>query len=318
MWKYVAVFLLILTIYNCKKQEQFKVDTSHIDVQVNVARFDIDFYSTTAATLAKTKKNYPLLFPHDNDSVWINKINNKGEQELFAETQKVFGDFSAEKKQLKQLFQHIKYYNPKFQAPQVITLLTDIDYDNRITYNFDFLLISLDCYLGTQHDFYSDYPAYIKQNNNKEHLIVDVAKTIIDAQMPPNENRDFIHKMIYEGKKMYLLDVFLPEISDREKIGYAQEKYDWAVNSEEEIWKYFIERDLLYSTDLKLNQRFLDVAPFSKFYLGEDNLSPGRIGVWLGWQIVRAYMENNDVSLQELLRAKEDEIFKKSNYKPRR
>ena len=75
---------------------------------------------------------------------------------------------------------------------------------------------------------------------------------------------------------------------------------------------------MLYSTDLSLNQRFLDVAPFSKFYLGEDNKSPGRIGVYIGWQIVRSYMRNNDVSLRELMKTKEDIIFQKSKYKPKR
>ena len=197
-------------------------------------------------------------------------------------------------------------------------MLTNIDYDNRVVYNGDFMLISLDCYLGASHEFYNDYPQYVKQNNTEDHIIVDAANAIINVQLPPNTERSFINKMIYEGKKLYLLDRYLPNISDKEKIGYASEKFDWAVNSEEDIWKYFIERDLLYSTDSKLNKRFLDIAPFSKFYLGEDNLSPGRIGAWVGWQIVRSYMRNNDVSLQELLLKRGDEIFKKSKYKPKR
>ena len=32
------------------------------------------------------------------------------------------------------------------------------------------------------------------------------------------------------------------------------------------------------------------------------NDSPGRIGGWLGWQIVRSYMKNNNVTLPELLK----------------
>ena len=35
---------------------------------------------------------------------------------------------------------------------------------------------------------------------------------------------------------------------------------------------------------------FFDASPFSKFYLEIDNQSPGRIGRWIGWQIVRSYM----------------------------
>lgn len=317
MRKIVSLLILLTVVFSCKKENKLKVDVSQINAEVKVGRFDIDFYTSTAETLAKTKQIYPMLFPHDIDSVWINKIHNKDEQELFVETQKVFKDFYPQEKELEELFQYVKYYNPDFQEPIVITVLTNIDYDNRIVYNKGFLLISLDNYLGATHEFYGDYPKYIKQNNRKEHLIVDAANAIINTQMHPNTERNFIDKMIYEGKKMYVLDAYLPRVSDREKIGYSEEKFNWAVASEEQIWKYFVEKGLLYDTNLKLNQRFLDVAPFSKFYLGEDNLSPGRIGVWIGWQIVRAYMQNNDVSLPELLQTKEDEILKKSKYKPR-
>ncbi len=319
MQRICAVFILITLLYSCKKEgKKLEIDVSNIAVDLKVARFDIDFYKTTKETLSKTKQQYSMLFPHNNDSVWINKINDKDEQELFIETQKIFKDLSKEEKQLEKLFQHIKYYNKNFQSPTVITMLTNIDYDNRVVYNKGFLLISLDAYLGETHEFYNDFPKYISQNNHKEHLIVDVANAIINTQIPPNVERNFIDKMIYEGKKMYLLDTYLPKVSDREKIGYTKEKWDWALNSEEDIWKYFIEKDFLFSTDSELNKRFLDIAPFSKFYLGEDTLSPGRIGVWVGWQIVRSYMEKNDVSLSELLQTEEEEIFKKSKYKPKK
>ena len=75
---------------------------------------------------------------------------------------------------------------------------------------------------------------------------------------------------------------------------------------------------MLYSTDSKLDKRFIDIAPFSKFYLDQDNKSPGQIGGWIGWQIVRSYMQNNDVSLRKLLQTDAEIIFKKSKYKPKR
>ncbi|MDY0781610.1 gliding motility lipoprotein GldB [Tenacibaculum sp. IB213877] len=318
MRKIIFFILIFISIISCKENNVNRIDVSNIDVNFKIKRFDIDFYSTTPNTLNKTKKEYPLLFPPEHDSVWINKINNKDEQELFNETQKVFGDFSEETKQIENLCKHIKYYDKSFQSPNVITMLTNIDYDNRVVYADSILLISLDAYLGAKHPFYNDYPEYIRQNNHKNHLIVDVANAIINKKVMPTAKRNFIDKMIFEGKKMYLLDLFLPGISDREKIGYSPEKYDWAKTNEEEVWKYFIEKDVLYSTDTKLNRRFLDLAPFSKFYSEDDSLSPGRIGVWIGWQIVRSYMRNNDVSLPELLQKSEDEIFKNSKYKPKR
>jgi uncharacterized protein YjaZ len=110
----------------------------------------------------------------------------------------------------------------------------------------------------------------------------------------------------------------LPSVTDAQKIGYSQEEMDWAKANEEQMWKYFVERELLYSTDSQLDRKFLDPAPFSKFGLELDNESPGRLGRYMGWQIVRAFMEKNPVGLQQLLDMPADEILKKSNYKPRK
>ena len=315
------LLLLVATglIFSCKKEHKKIVDVSSTYVNFNIKRFDVDFYTTPKENLQELKNKYPLLFPQNVlDSVWKNKMVNKDEQELFAETQKKYANFTSVKEQLTSLFKHVKHYNPKFTEPNVITMLTNIDYDSRVIYADSLLLISLDAYLGKNHEFYGSYPKYIKQNNTPEHIIVDVANTIIEKQILTNTERTFLGKMITEGKKMYLLDAYLPSVPEKEKAGYSQEKLDWAIANEEQIWKYFIEKDLLYSTDAKLDKRFIDLAPFSKFYLAEDNKSPGQIGSWIGWKIVHSYMQNNDVSLRQLLQLDIETIFKKSKYKPRR
>lgn len=117
---------------------------------------------------------------------------------------------------------------------------------------------------------------------------------------------------------LYLLDCFLPKASDNLKMGCTQEKIDWAIRNELSIWQYFIENELLYSNDASLNTRFIDFGPFSKFYLEADQDSPGSIGVWIGLEIVRSFMENNDVTLQQLMAMDTEAIYKKSKYKPRK
>jgi uncharacterized protein YjaZ len=67
-----------------------------------------------------------------------------------------------------------------------------------------------------------------------------------------------------------------------------------------------------------LASRFINPAPFSKFNLELDSESPGRLGQYMGWQIVRAYAENNDVSLQEILSMNAEDIFNNSKFKPRK
>jgi hypothetical protein len=56
-------------------------------------------------------------------------------------------------------------------------------------------------------------------------------------------------------------------------------------------------------------------APFTATISQE---SPGRLGTWVGWQIIKSYMdENTDVSLQQLMKTTDYQlILNKSGYQP--
>ena len=151
---------------------------------------------------------------------------------------------------------------------------------------------------------------------NKQFLTADVAGSFAKRVVPRPRDRNFLSQLIYYGKELYLKDKLIPFNTDAQKIGYSPEQIGWAEANEEQIWRYFVSNELLYSTDNKLSRRFLDPAPFSKFNLEFDSESPGRIGRYMGWQIVRAFMDKNKLRLQQMLNLSEEEIFKKSNYKP--
>lgn len=318
--KSLGVTLLILMLtFSCQKETEKLVDISNIEVDFKINRFEEVFYTTAENDLPKLKKEYALLFPNGvHDSIWISKMNNEDELYLFKESQKVFDDFLYEQEELEQLFKYIKYYNPQFKAPNVTTHISDLDYQYPVIYADSLLFISVDMYLGADNLVYKSFPQYLSQNFKKQRLVVDVANDIIEQRYPKVNTRVFLDRMIEEGKRIYLLDRFLPAVSDDLKMGYSVEKLQWAQNNEINVWKYFIENELLYSNDSNLNMRFINLSPFSKFYQEADQDSPGRIGVWIGWQIVRSYMENNNVDLQQLLETSPEVIFKKSKYKPRK
>ena len=124
--------------------------------------------------------------------------------------------------------------------------------------------------------------------------------------------------MLYEGKKLFLQDLLLPQDEDNMKIAYSKNELDWVIKNEVYILKFFIEKQLLYSTDIELVERFIEPAPFSKFYLQLDNESPGKIGRWIGLQIIRSFHEQNpDFPLQKLLNMSFQKIFNQSRYKPK-
>ena len=154
---------------------------------------------------------------------------------------------------------------------------------------------------------------------DKKYLVSDVASAFANKAVPRLKDRSFLAQMIYYGKQLYLKDKLMPSASDDNKMGYSQEQFEWAVANEEPMWRNFIEQEHLYSTDRQLAARFLDPAPFSKFGLELiDNESPGRVGRYVGWQIVRAFMDRNEVTVKELMGLPAEEIFKKSNFKPQK
>jgi len=314
----ILAIVLFLSI-SCKKDIEKKIDVSKIEVAVSVSRFEQKFYEADEKTLPLLKMEFPYLFPAQNDSIWLNKIKDKEERELYNKSQEVFGDFESEKAQIKDLFKHVKYEHPDFEPPKIITLITNLDYQSKIVYADSLLFVSLDMYLGKNSEVYLDFPVYLSQNFDKSQLVVDMASAISDRYFMPEKSRQFLDIVIDAGKKLVMIDHYLPSVSNAQKIGYSEAEYEWAVANEEQIWKYFIENKLLYSTDSKLVDRFMADAPFSKFYIDIDKESPGKIGVWLGWQIVSAYMSNNnDVTLQQLLQTDAEEIFNKSKYKPKK
>jgi gliding motility-associated lipoprotein GldB len=308
---------VLFVIVSCAKKDKLFVDVSNIDAKVDIMRFDQAFYTTPYERLDDLKNEYPYLFPVQTpDSVWVQKMQDKDEQELYAETQKIYPNLESEKEQLASLFKHVKYYYNNFKEPTVITILSNVDYLNNVVYADSLLFISLDVFLGKENAIYQDFPTYIKRNFTKDHIGVAVAEALARREIPRAKSRTFVSRIIREGKLLYMVDAFLPDVNDATKMGYTQEQLDWANYNDVDVWKYFIQKEYLFSTDQELSRRFIENAPFSKFYKANDNESPGRIGSWFGWQIVRSYMQHNDVSLQDMLQTDNETIFKKSKYKP--
>ena len=217
------------------------------------------------------------------------------------------------------LFQHIKYYFPRFRVPTTVTLINDVDYQSRVIVASDtLLLLSLDNYLGADHRYYSDIKRYIVENLKASQIPSDVAKAYAQKYIAPPTKNTFLEQMIYFGKQLYLQELWLPNTSDASKIGYTDKQWQWAEDNQVDMWRYFVEKELLFSTDPGLTPRFISNAPFSKFYLELDNESSPMAGRYLGWKIVRAFMKNNDITPQQLLVFDAEALFKKSKYKPKK
>lgn len=320
MNKYIVCFMAFVLLASCGKKNETEEKIAETQIpKVEVKRFDQRFFEANPKDLPHLKEEFEYLFPlGDSDAVWIEKMQDPFNRKLYDEVQKKYPKSDGLEEDLEDLFRHIKYYYPDFRVPEVVTLSSD-DIETKIIYTGDMLLIPLSLYLGKDNYLYEGLPQYQVQEFEAEHIMPDIAAAFTNGKIASRRDRTLLSTMIYFGKELYIKDLLVPDATDAAKMGYTKEQQAWAEANEAEIWRYFVEKNLLYDTDPKLPGRFINPAPFSKFYLELDNESPGRLGRWLGWQIVRSYMENNkNVTLQELLAMDAKTIFDNSKYKPKK
>lgn len=320
MKKIVLLLLFVFIITSCDKKSKVEKAIEEIPLEMKLHRFEQAFFEAKPSELALVKAEYPDFFPEETpDEVWIEKMQHPQWRELYVEVEKKYKNFNAKQAEIEELFKHIKYYFPTIQTPEIYTAISEMDYNNKTIYVNDKLIIALELFIGKDHRFYSEFPEYIRQNFEERQMLPEVASSFALGIIPQPNDATLLSQMIYYGKELYLKDALLADTyTDAEKIGYTPEQIKWSQENEGFIWEYFVSKELLYSTNSKLPNQFINLAPFSKFYLEIDNESPGRIGRWVGWQMVRSFMENNEkVSLQDMLKMDAKQIFEQSKYKPK-
>ena len=318
MRRILFIITVIIAFASCDKKSKVEKAVKEIPMELKVERFDKLFFETSPKDLGQLKQQFPFFFPKATpDNVWLEKMQNPQWRELYTEVQNKYSNFEPVQKELNTLFKHLKFYFPETKTPKVITVISEMDYNNKVIYADSLVIISLELYLGKDHKFYQ-FPNYLKQNFEEKQMMPDLVTSYGTQKIAPITDQSLLSQMIYFGKQLYLKDLLLPDYTDAEKIGYTIEQNKWCAENEGYMWRYFLENELLYSNDSKLGNRFINPAPFSKFYLEIDNESPGRVGTWIGWQMVRSFMKSNDVPLEKMLQLNAKELFEKSKYKPKK
>ena len=186
----------------------------------------------------------------------------------------------------------------------------------------DALCSGLQLHLGANSIFYTSaqgqqlYPTYISSRFTTEYISVNSIKNIVDDIFPSNNKaNNFLEVLVDQGKRMYLLDLFMPDKSEEIKLGYTSAQLKGLKENEALIWNYFTENNLLYETDMLKIRPFISDGPYTSEF-GEG--SPGFISLYIGKQIVTKYMNNHpDTELDTLLGIAGTKILAGSKYKPR-
>ncbi len=306
------VFFLVL-LWSCSNRNSSTNTQSY-----ELIRFEQIFFESYPDSLAAVEKQFPYFFPKNYPfSVWVNRRTDSLQMALYEQTKMISS--SDIEDQLDPFIQGLPRVFESAKLPKkVITITSDVDYNNKVILNDTMALVAIDNFLGVDHFMYEGIAMYLRQEMNLRDLSVQLAESFAERILTTPNDRSFLSQLIHYGKIQYIKQSIMPDFSEDRIMGYTPEQLEWARANEKEIWNFFVSKELLFSTDPDLINRFILPAPFSKFYLNIDVDSPGKIGQWLGLQIVNAYQKNERKSIDELLKTPTRELFENSKYKPRR
>ena len=331
--KIYAALLLITFGISCGNNP-LDIDVSHVQITLEVNHFEKDLFQSqgtfSADAIQKLNTKYPSFFQDFTRNVinigtmehpsFPNRLSSfvldPDINQIHKDAKNLYADFSPYETHLKNAFQYYKYYFPDKTIPKIITYISGFNY--AVITDDNYLGIGLDMFLGKDYPTYPQlgYPMYKINSMTKAPLVVGAVMGWIATEFELEETQaNLLTEMIHQGKILYLLDALMPKTDNTLKINYSLAQLSWCENNEEQIWFFFIDNKLLYNKETKEILKYMGEAPFTQ---GFPEGSPGRVGHWLGWQIVKAYMKNNPtVTIPQLMQENDaQKILTQSKYKP--
>lgn len=312
---------------SCREQP----DVSDISIDVNIQRLDKKVFEvTTPAELGSVFRNNPVLARYflpdpamvSDTGVLRNAyrmVNDKSLDTLYMETEEVFGDTEELAAEFEEAFKNFKHYVPSFTPPDVKMMVTGFAGYADLYVSDSILLVGADYFLGPEATFRPvNTPEYLLRRYSPEYVVPSsvlfLSQGINSADQSDNT---LLSDMIYYGKSYYFVSRVIPCLPDSMLLGYTGREVQGARFNRAQIWKHFIDNDLLYETNHFIKSKYTGERP-KTFEISND--APGRVGIWLGLDIVREYVRNNpDIPLMELMQnADAQDIFENSRYRPDR
>jgi len=335
-----ALFLIFSIAMASCGNNKHKVDLGDIEVKIKAERYEDLIFSV------KDLKDYQQLIEHDTVffKYYLNNIigdvtggyrnpdqrsqakglvdfvNYPDMQDLLASVKTEYDDIAWIEDELSSAFTYYKYHFADKEVPEVITFVSP--FRTGIAVFEGRLGIGLDMYLGDNFGPYQtpalNLPNYIIKKLRSDYIVPNAIKAWLLSEFEPVSGQDrFIDKILYEGKILYSMDALFPDMEDSLKIGYFEGELEWNKQNEFQIFEHINSNELLFTSNERSFIGLLQDGPFSKgAEIPQD--APPRIGAWLGWQIVRQYMDQNpNMTLTELWEEIDSEkILKESKYKP--
>lgn len=326
----LLIVFMLLVITSCNQHpERTDVDVSNVQVEdVTIKRYEKELFTIDKSNLRnelfRLQPQYPVFLEGDlNDTLDLMKLADYVEDTMlinvYQDCETIFPNLTNIENQLTDAFKHYKYYYPEASTFSVFTYISGFDYQHAVQLIDDNMLISIDMFLGADYSRYKHLgvPLYVLQRFDKGYILRDCMYALGHRQIDlRKKGNSLLDNIILNGKLLWFLNAMIPDISKSSLLNYSDEQLRWVQDNEPNIWAFLIENELLFTTELQPYQKFILDAPFTS-YFGND--SPPRLGWWIGYKIVKSYMnKNQNIGLDELMQNNDAQsILTNSGYKPK-
>jgi len=237
--------------------------------------------------------------------------------QLYGDEQVLFSDISALQAELLSGMETLLQHFPELRLPKIYLHVSG--WGQNVIVSDEMLSLSADKYLGSDYPLYQDFfYEYQRQVMSPDRMAPDYLLGFLMANFPFQGNEEvLLDRMVYEGKLRYLLSQLLPERKTWEYVGYTQAQSILCIEQRDRIWKSILENQHLFRPDYLTTSAYLKEAPATSTLPSE---SPGRVGIWLGFQIVVSYMENQPATDWRALMNRTDyaEFLKEARFNPKK
>ena len=312
-------------------------DVSNIKVDIPIERFDKSFFTldtnNITTGLKEIMQSHPDFYTDfmqqilgvsgaDTNKVTqdVSKLFIRGYSSMYQSLGKQYSDVNWLQKDIQKAFQYVKYYFPEYKTSKIILFMGPLDAPG-VALTGSGIAVGLHQFAGKDFPAYQSmeaqqlFPAYISRRFESKYIVVNCMKAVIE-DIYESSGKGLVEQMIEKGKRWWLLDKFLPATPDSLKTGFTKQQLNWCEENEGMIWNDIIttQKDL-YTKDPMAIQNYLGEAPFTQS-LGPS--SPGNIGQWIGWQIVKKFADkNSSMSISDVLKTDARKILEEAKYKPK-
>jgi len=221
-----------------------------------------------------------------------------------------------------QALRYYRYYLPAAERPDtLLTFFSQFEVAAAL-YGENDIAAGLEFFLGPDYNYQGVDPretifsSYLARTYTPEHMTAKLMRTLIQEEVPAPRGGRLIDQLIYEGKKLYLLEKVLPFTPDSILQEVTAPQMAWLKNNEIAIYAHLQKEQMLYSTDATLIRKMTQPAPSSQ---GMPVESPGGAVNYLGKRIVEAYVTANPkVTMPELMGLVDGQVvLAGARYKPK-